>query len=43
MKSLLMAGYIDMKYKTYPKMKHEILMEDDHKEVIEDILKFYQE
>lgn len=43
MKSLLLAGYLDMKYKTYPKMKHEILMEDDHQVVIDDILKFFGE
>lgn len=43
MKALLMAGYVDMKYKTYPKMKHEILMEDNHEEVIKDILKFFAE
>lgn len=43
MKSLLLAGYADLKYKTYPHMKHEILMEDDHKKVIDDILKFFAE
>lgn len=43
MKSLLLAGYIDMKYKTYPNMKHEILMEENHQEVIDDVLKFFGE
>lgn len=43
LKSLLLAGYIDMKYKTYPNMKHEILMEENHQEVIDDILKFFGE
>ena len=43
MKALIMAGYVDLKYKTYPHMKHEILMEDDHQQVIDDILKFFAE
>ena len=43
MKSLLLAGYVDMKYKTYPQMKHEILMEDNHQVVIDDILRFFGE
>jgi alpha-beta hydrolase superfamily lysophospholipase len=43
MKTLIRAGYVDLKYKTYHHMKHEILMEDDHKMVIDDILKFFAE
>ena len=42
LKSLLLVGYIDMKYKTYPNMKHEILMEENHQVVIDDILKFFE-
>lgn len=43
LKSLLRAGYVDMKYKTYEHMRHEILMEENHQVVIDDILKFFGE
>ena len=33
----------DIKYKEYPLMKHEILMEEDKKDVLKDIIDFYNE
>ena len=42
-KHLKKEGFIDVKYKEYPNMKHEILMEDNKEDVFKDIIDFYNE
>lgn len=42
-KILTKAGFKNIEYKDYPKMRHEILNEEDKMQVYEDVLKFYQE
>ena len=42
-KNLKLEGFEDIKYKEYPLMKHEILMEEDKKDVLKDIIDFYNE
>lgn len=42
-KHLELDGFKYLSFKEYPKMKHEILKEDNKKEVFKDIVKFYNE
>lgn len=42
-KCLNNAGYQNVRFIEYPKMKHEILMEHDNEQVYKDILDFYAE
>lgn len=43
LKHLEKEGFKYLSFKEYPKMKHEIIMEDNKKEVFKDIVKFYKE